>query len=284
MHRVILDVVVTDANEKPVRGLTRDDFAVAEDGKPQHVLSFDVHDFEAPPEMPPSMSALPPNTYMNVPTAPERGPLYVVLYDMVNMNMDDQGTARKQLLSFITNKPAGTRFAIFVLSDGLRLIQGFTADQRLLFAAVDPKSPRPHVPKIFLYGDNYGRGNIGLIRWAFTEVAHFLDALPGRKNVIWFTGSLSASFLPGVNPNADSNTGSNVASGVASSAASNSASITASTAASNAGSYTEGTNYSDDLKKAIDAMARSQVAVYPVDVRGVVNPREGESRLHRSDR
>ena len=128
VHRVILDVVVTDANEKPVRGLTRDDFAVAEDGKPQRVLSFDVHDFEAPPEMPPSMSALPPNTYMNVPTAPERGPLYVVLYDMVNMNMDDQGTARKQLLSFITNKPAGTRFAIFVLSDGLRLIQGFTAD------------------------------------------------------------------------------------------------------------------------------------------------------------
>jgi VWFA-related protein len=237
VHRVILDVVVTDANEKPVRGLTRDDFSVAEDGKPQRVLSFDVHDFEAPQEAAPNMPPLPPNTFMNVPASPERGPLYVILYDMVNMRIDDQATARKGLLKFIADKPPGTRFAIFVLSDALRLIQGFTADQSQLYAAMDPKTPRPHVPKIFLYGENFGQGNISLIRWAFTDIAHFLDALPGRKNVIWFTGSLSATFLPLADPNG--------------------------------GGYTEAISYSDDLKEAIDALARSQVAVYPVDVRGV---------------
>jgi len=236
VHRVILDVVVTDSNEKPVHGLTREDFSVDEDGRPQHVLSFDVHDFneaELPPEVPP----LPQNTFMNVPTAPERGPLNVILYDMVNMKMDDQGAARKQLLNFVGSIPNGSRFAIFVLSDGLRLVQGFTSDRRTLSATLDPKTPRTHVPRIFLYGERYGQGNISLIRWAFTEIAHFLEPLPGHKNVIWFTGSLPATFLPG----ADASTG----------------------------GYTEAFSYNDEIKEAIDAMARSQVAVYPVDVRGV---------------
>jgi VWFA-related protein len=237
VHRVILDVVVTDANEKPVRGLNRDDFTVAEDGKTQRVLSFDFHDFDSVPDLP-KVPPLPANTFINVPASPERGPLYVILYDMVNMKLDDQATARVQLLKFIAEKPAGARFAIFVLSDGLRMVQGFTDDQAQLFAAMDPKRPRAHVPKVFLYGENFGQGDIRLIRWTFTEIAHFLDALPGRKNVIWFTGSLASTFLPGVDPNT--------------------------------GEKTEALSFSDDVKEAINAMARSQVAVYPVDVRGVV--------------
>ncbi len=233
VHRVVLDVVVTDAHEKPVRGLTRDDFTVAEDGKTQRVLSFDVHDFDTVPEAP-KVPPLPPNTFMNVPAAPERGPLYVILYDMVNMNLDDQARARIQLLKFIADKPAGVRFAIFVLSDGLRLVQGFTDDQAELFAAMDPNRPRAHVPKIFLYGQNYGQGEIRLLRWVFTRIAHFMDALPGRKNVIWLTGSVPTSILASADPN------------------------------------NEPLSFSDEVKEAINAMARSQIAVYPVDVRGVV--------------
>ncbi len=244
VHRVILDVVVTDSNEKPVRGLTRDDFTVAEDGKTQRVLSFDVHDFDAVPETP-AVPQLPANTFMNVPSAPERGPLYVILYDMVNMRVDDQGAARVQLLKFISDKPHGARFAIFVLSDGLRMVQGFTADRQRLFAAVDPKTPRPHVPKVFLYGENNGQGDFSMIRWAFLEISHFLDSLPGRKNVMWFTGSLSASFLPGAD------------------------STSATTTAGN-GPTPESISYNDEVKELVDAMARSQVSVYPVDVRGVV--------------
>jgi VWFA-related protein len=237
VRRVIVDVVVTDGSGRPVRGLTRDDFSVAEDGKPQRVLSFDVHDFEAMPESSPlHPTALPPNTFVNVPETPERGPLYVILYDMVNMGMDDQGAARKQLLKFISGKPPGVRFAIFVLSDGLRLVQGFTDDPYALFAAMDPKSPRPHVPKMFLYGDNFGVGEVNVIVSAFSEIAHYLNGLPGRKNLLWVTGSLATSILPTADPN------------------------------------TGAVSYGDELKEAISAMARSQVAVYPVDVRGVVIP------------
>jgi VWFA-related protein len=240
VRRVIVDVVVTDSSGKPVHGLTREDFSVAEDGKPQRVLSFDVHDFEAASDFP-APAHLPANTFMNVPTRQEWGPLYVILFDMLNMKIEDQASARLQLLRFIRDKPEGARFAIFVLSDGLRLIQGFTADQMQLFAAMDPRTPRPHVPKLFLYADNFGVGEVSVIASAFTTIARFLDGLPGRKNVIWVTGSLSRSILP------------------------------------TADSEAEAVTYSDEIKQAVDAMARSQVAVYPVDVRGVLTTHVGTS-------
>jgi hypothetical protein len=116
------------------------------------------------------------------------------------------------------------------------LVQGFTDDRYQLFAAMDPKAPRPHVPKIFLHGENYGKGQVRVIVSAFTRIAHFLDGLPERKNVIWLTGSVTTTILPGAN----------------------------------SGSEIEAVSYSGEIKKAVDAMARSQVAVYPVDVRGVV--------------
>src|SRR5450755_1001454 len=46
VRRVILDVVVSDANGGPVPGLSTEDFSIAEDGKPQRIHSFDVHDFD----------------------------------------------------------------------------------------------------------------------------------------------------------------------------------------------------------------------------------------------
>ncbi len=44
VRRVPLDVVVLDKSGNPVRGLTRNDFVVEEDRKPQNVLSFEFFD------------------------------------------------------------------------------------------------------------------------------------------------------------------------------------------------------------------------------------------------
>jgi hypothetical protein len=150
VRRVVVDVMVRDANNKPVHGLTAKDFLLTEDRQPQRVLSFDVYDFDTPsisrgPNAPP----LPPNVFVNVPKFPERGPLYVMLYDLVNTEVEDQMTARQQILKFISTKPEGTRFAVFVNSDELYLAQEFTADQNQLYAALDPKHPKSHVPRVF---------------------------------------------------------------------------------------------------------------------------------------
>src|SRR5262249_45388345 len=115
VRRVLVDVVVTDASAKPVTGLTAKDFAVKEDSVGQQILSFDPHSLDSGTDSVPKIPTLPPNTFLNLPPRPERGPLFVILYDLVNMEIDDQPRARQQMLKFIREKPAGTRFAIFVL-------------------------------------------------------------------------------------------------------------------------------------------------------------------------
>ncbi len=233
VRRVVVDVVVTDSDGKPVSGLTAGNFSISEDGKNQRMRSFDVHDFDAHSDSLPKLPrSLPTNTFVNVPAGPERGPLYVLLLDLVDMEIDDQPRAREQLLKFIRSKPLGTRFAIFVFSDGLHLVQGFTEDRNLLAAAVDPKNPRSHIPRIFLYAANY-QAYISTPR-VFINIAKFLAELPGHKNLIW----LSASFPSSLMPSSDAST--------------------------------EGVSINDEIKEATDTLARGQIAVYPVDVRGLV--------------
>ncbi len=237
VRRVIVDVVVRDRDGKPVHGLARNDFSVFEDGKPQHIVSFDVFDLDKPSiSLPPNAPALPPNVFVNVPTTPESGPLYVILYDMVNMDMDDQVTARQQTLRFIGSKPAGTRFALFVHSDGLHLVQGFTDDKDVLYAALDPRKPPPHLPKSFLMGANFGRNDPISSMSVLTHIGEFLDGLPGRKNLIWMAGMFPVALYPHEGDPQD---------------------------------------FRDDIKRELDALTRAQVAIYPVNIRGVVINPEG---------
>lgn len=237
VRRVIVDVMVRDKDGKPVHGLRSGDFAISEDKQPQRVLSFDAYDFETPsisrgPNAPP----LPPNVFVNVPITPEHGPLYVMLLDLVNTEVEDQMTARQQVLKFIRNKPAGTRFAVFVTTDKLHLIQGFTDDKELLYAALDPYHPKPHVPKVFLLGANYGRGDPLTALDMLTHVGQYLDGIPGKKNLIWVAGQFDVALFPYEGDPVD---------------------------------------LQNDVRKEINALAEAQVAVFPVDVRGVVVNPEG---------
>ena len=232
VRRVIVDVVVTDKAGRTVPGLSRKDFSLSEDGTAQKVLSFDAVGFG--PQLdytPPRLPAEPPNTFVNLPEEPEKGPLYVLLYDLVNMQTnEEQILARKELIKFINEKPEGSRFAIFLFSDGLHLVQGFTSDKRLLFAAVDPNHSRAHVPKIFLMGRNYGQEDAPTAVWILRAIANFLDGLPGRKNVIWFSGGFPLALFPDEKDNLQ---------------------------------------YYQDVKQMFDLLARNQIAIYPVDTRGV---------------
>jgi VWFA-related protein len=242
VRRVVVDVVVTDSKGQPVSGLTRQDFSVAEDGKQQQILSFDANGFSpAMDYLPPNLPPEPPNTFVNLPKTPEKGPLYVLLYDLVNMDNQDQQvslsdftiqmTARQQLVSFIKDKPEGARFALFVWSDGLHLVQGFTSDKAQLLASVDPNSPRPHLPKVFMMGQNFGANNTIETLRVLNYIADYLDGLPGRKNLIWFSGGFPLTLFPGQ----------------------------ASTA-----------TYIQETKTTLDLMAQDQIAIYPVDARGVL--------------
>jgi hypothetical protein len=86
---------------------------------------------------------------------------------------------------------------------------------------------------VFLYGDNF-RALYSVPR-VLIGIAKYVHDLPGRKNVIWFSGSFPSSTSAGADP---------------------------------IGSEAE--SYYRDVKQATDEMARGQIAVYPVDTHGVV--------------
>jgi len=235
VRRVVVDVVVRDSANRPVKGLKASDFMVAEDGHPQNILSFDVFNIDTPSiSLPPNAPHMPPNHFVNIPATPERGPLYVILYDMVNMEIDDQIDARRQILKFINNKPAGTRFAIFIRSDGLYLVQGFTDDKAALNSVLDPSNPKPHVPRVFMMGNNLGKGDPATMMNVLTQVTEFLEGVPGHKNLIWLAGTFPLALVP---------------------------------------RKEDPREYEDQIIAEINVLTRAQVAVYPINVGGVpVNP------------
>jgi hypothetical protein len=95
---------VTDSEGKLVRGLTRDDFVIKEDKTAQNVLSFDYFDGALPSHVPKKLPTLRANTFVNLPSEPERGPLCVLYYGMVNTYPEDQANCHKAR--------AGTRIAL----------------------------------------------------------------------------------------------------------------------------------------------------------------------------
>jgi VWFA-related protein len=274
VRRVVLDVVVTGPNLKAIHGLTQQDFSVTEDGTPQQVLSFEAHEFGSTDYVPPKLPPLPPNTYIDIPSEPEREPLNLILYDRLNTSLDDQMVARAQLIKFIRHRPPGSRFAIFVLDDRLRMIQGFTDDENELFAAVNSRSTWPRLPSSVAVapssdrhgGASPGRGDAGkevaidLAEYkltgrvdssldSFLKIARFLAGFPGRKNLIWLSSSFPTTLFP-----TDTTTGSGPpGAGLGSSQ-----------------------DYGPQIKEVTNTLTLGQIAVYPVDVRGVVG--WGESR------
>jgi VWFA-related protein len=237
VRRVPVDVVVIDKHGNPVRGLKQEDFIIKEDNTTQRSLSFDYLDGSVASFVPPKLPPLPTNTFVNLPGEPERGPLCVLYYDMVNTFPEDQLTFHKQLLNFVDKAEPGVRIALFVNMAGLHLIQGFTSDHALLRAAMTSKGPGPHMPDVFLYGENYGRQDMGAAISNLQFLAEYLGGIEGRKNLIWLSSKFPLPQGPVFRPIS--------------------------------GNEAIGQS-ADVVKNAFAAMMRSQVAVYPVDVKGVV--------------
>ena len=76
VEQVIVDVVVTDKKGNPIKGLTKNDLSVSEDGVAQQVVSFEaVQVPSAPSEAPPP----PPQVSINTTPEERRGRTFVIL-------------------------------------------------------------------------------------------------------------------------------------------------------------------------------------------------------------
>jgi VWFA-related protein len=267
---VLVDVVVTDRGN-PIHGIDRSRFHIFEDGREQTVTSFDEHQGATASKANPSAVKLPPNTFSNTPTYPESGVVNVLLLDGLNTPMASQIDLRRQMIDYLGKIQPGTSLAIFTLASRLRMVEGFTTDSsRLAKALQNPKAgPQQSVgldpetePSPDETLDDFENARISALAVAslqqFTadlaafridlrvrmtldalqELARYLSAIPGRKNLIWFSGSFPIALDPEdmlkspIQAMRDS---------------------------------------SDDAHETANLLSAARVAVYPVDARGLMS-------------
>jgi VWFA-related protein len=138
---VVLDVVVTGRDGKPVQGLHKEDFQIGEDGHTQAITFFEEHSGAHPlAASDAKLPQLPPNVFTNIPRVPPSDAVTVLLLDSMNTQLADQSFVHAQMLKYLKNIPLGTRMAIFTLGNSLGYVQGFTDDASQLSAALrNPK-------------------------------------------------------------------------------------------------------------------------------------------------
>lgn len=276
---VVVDVVVTDGQGHPVKGLIQRDFQLSEDGERQELRYFREVITDANKHSPPPAPPKAPNIFSNTSQAQEPGSLVVVLLDLLNTPSQDQLYAREQLLKFLQSQSVEgkkSQFALCTLtgdpSSHLRLIQGFTSDNAQLLGAASSKKGAPKtvgwqmaqegtrrainsITELSQSDPMNGWGGlllglkeiqteeqatdadsrVGITLDAMTQLARYLSGIPGRKNLVWLSGSFPISLY-----NAD---------------------------LQNPASANR--NYNSVVKQTSRLLAESQVAVYPVDVRGL---------------
>ena len=271
---VLVDVVVRGRNDQPVTGLKASDFTVIEEGKPQLVKYFEEHTTPAqtPGATPARPRVLPPNEYTNLPEEGPSAPLTVILLDTLNTPMSDQAYGRQQLLKFLKTMPRGQKAALFTLGTRLRVVQGFTGKTDDLVAAATRLSAQPsplrtsesetqanedtitrmenELPGNFAGSvvDALRQGladqealrtdqRIAITLQALTQLSRSLSGYSGRKNLLWLSGGFP--FDLGANldlPDPMRNL----------------------------------RNYAPEVRQTAGLLSAAQVAVYPIDIKGLV--------------
>jgi len=218
---VLTDVTVTDRSGMPVTGLKNSDFELFDNGKPQSVSSFEEHlePSTQPQDSFPvkSDAGVYSNDFMlHLPPV-----LNIVLIDVQSYTFSELGFVWYKVNRFIKRLPANEPIAIYVRASDTIMLQSFTSDHALLLAAA-----RRAVNRFSLV--NLDSQSISQAM-TMHAIASDIGQLPGRKNVLWFTGNAGLRLL------ADGSLYQN----------------------------------QPDMKRVYDELESARVAVYPIDAGGV---------------
>jgi VWFA-related protein len=269
---VTIDVVATNSHGV-VGDLKADDFELT-DGTRQKIEKFAFIDKSTAAAAAKSAAepARPKGFYTNQAVLQSlRIPPTVVLMDSLNSNIQNLVQTRHHMIGLLKTLPADTPVAVFLLGQSLRVVQNFTSDPALLRAAVDktmsPSPDQPPMPQddpnslslaVFDANDeqesdvsqqledfekeSYAQQmdiRVQTTLDALRAIAHYLGGYEGRKNLIW----VSESFPITLWPDADFGT--------------------------NTGVFKGARDYGEQLADVSNALSDANVAVYPVDAKGL---------------
>lgn len=180
-REVLTDVTVTDNDGNTVHGLSRSAFHIFDDNRPEQLESFAEH--AGSPAAAATSSAAPSNVFSNDYLLHPPPSINVILLDTTTIDVIDQMFLNQELTKFVKALPANKPLAIYErAADGTILLQSFTSDHNLLLTAI-----RRAIPRLRQQGSQYANDFDTL-----QQIGVFLDQIPGRKNVLWFTGGSNA--------------------------------------------------------------------------------------------
>jgi VWFA-related protein len=305
---VVVDVVVTDKKGQPVAGLKAEDFTVEENGKRQKVSLFVAPGAGNEPKPAPAPPGVLSNRPENVGPA---GVPTVLLLDAANSPFKDQAYARSQMLKYVVEQgQSGHPMAVLTLTDQLRVLQQFTSDPQVLLTAIKNLRPQEQILQSpgaapeshgvttgidrpgggggsgasssaiasaqaaaqqfagIQVGFNLERRTLITIE-AMKGLTRILGGLPGRKNVVWLTASLPFDLIP-----EDRNvTDAELLADLPGQGRQRSVSVNA------AGAYAAESRqlYGQQIKEAEAELASTNIAIYPVDVTGLMSGMESSA-------
>jgi VWFA-related protein len=283
---VLVPVVVKDKQNNPVKGLTKDAFTIFENGKERPIEAVDEISGSAAPAQAVRIEGGVSNRVLMPQSADSaKAPIVAVIaLDMVNTPVMAQGTAKQAILDFLAkNIPDGALVQLVAFrTNGVHLIHDFTADPKILRAALakvrgemnktntadarqevldldaqmDFSDPTlgPYMRETYerivdnlITATDFQRQKDSMLYTlqSFNTIAKSLAGIRGRKSLIWMTADApfvlsSPTTFTALDPGRYS-------------------------AQQDAGRHTVGDLYVQTMQ----ALSAANVAVYPVDVRGL---------------
>ena len=208
---VQVNVIVTDHHGDPVTGLTKDTFEIFDRGRPQKLVFFS--------EQRPQLSGAPAPVgtgtlvFSNRPDERTEGShsVTVVLFDRLNTRFEDSAFAKARLETFLSGVRPDDRIALYGLSSSLVVLHDFTDDAAALKRALDQFKPvesrettvttfkesnTGHPTMDFLNNkgdqvasDIYMTGRVGRTAVALEAIADHMAGISGRKSLVWVSSA-----------------------------------------------------------------------------------------------
>ncbi len=301
---VLVDVVVTDKKGQPITGLKAEDFTVDENGKKQKISVFVAPGMAARPKP----ESAPPGVLWNRPehVGPAGVPT-VLLLDALNSPFKEQAYARSQMLKYVVEQSQpGQLMAVVGLTDRLHVLQQFASDPQILLTAIKNYRPQEQIlqalpppavgepPDAGLRGGgvaallaveagqqvaSFGNLQVGydlerrtlITIEAMRSLSRMLGGLQGRKTVVWLTADLPFDLIPENRNITDAELAADLPH-------MGNQELTVKGAGTVASEERE--LHGQAIKDAEAQLASAGIAIYPVDVRGLVGGMEGLAEVN----
>ena len=260
-HLVQVNVVVHGKKNDPVDDLKKEDFTIFDNGQPQQIATFSLESARLAEEKAQKAPRLPQNTFTNRIELRPKSPnsVTVMLLDGLNTKFEDQAYARQQLIKMLGQLQPDDRVALYTLGRELKIIHDFTTDASSILRVLgkekgrintevadsnpeEPNTGDENLDQFMREADqkiaDYQTINRVLTTLAALEaIANHVTRIPGRKNLIWISGGFPLQM--GLDEFTVSDT-------------------------------QEKRTFSEEMERTAKALNAANLAVYPVDARGLM--------------